>query len=107
MGNTWRKIFIRPEVEGKTPEALDSLLTEFASSAIVQDAPRGDGSRPYSLDDKGRYEIRFLVDGPARALVNGLVAHEGFQIVQEVLLEGSSVLGTINYEGPGFPGRRK
>jgi hypothetical protein len=109
MGNQWRKIFIKPEVEGMGPEGLDYLLTSTLPAAVTQGFK--DGKYFYEPDDQGRYEVRLLQDNAfARSIIDGYIAHEGFRVVEEFILEGNEVLQIINHETPeasDFPGRRK
>jgi hypothetical protein len=111
MGNRWRKIFITPDVPGKTPEVLDYLLTNFAAAGVVQGPADARGIRPYQLDEQGRYEVRLMIDNDAvRTKMDALLVHEGFRSVEERLYEGSKLVQTIVHEpteSSNLPGRKR
>ncbi len=107
MGNQWRKIFVRPPIEGMSPQRLDEHLTGKLPVAVTQSGE----NYTYKPDNEGLYEVRILADSDMTATITrGIIGHEGFTLVREEQYDGSKVVGTIEHEvaNPSdFPGRRK
>jgi hypothetical protein len=107
MGNQWRKIFVRPPVEGMNPQRLDESLMGMLPAAVTQ---YGD-NYTYKPDSNGLYEVRILLDNEMTAsMARGVIGHEGYTLVREEEYDGGTIISTIEHEpiNPSdFPGRRK
>jgi len=112
MGIKSTKLFVKPEAEGASIEVLQSLIMGLALRGITQThGIARDKRRLNYLDDQGRYEIKILVNNQlARKLVDAIISHEGFRVVEEQTLDGKTVIGSIIHESTDsshFPGRTK
>jgi hypothetical protein len=107
MGNKWRKIFVRPLVEGTSPQHLDQTLLSMLPAAVTQS---GEGYT-YKPNSEGLYEVRVLVDNDmTTSITRGVIDHEAFALVREEQYDGSTVVSTIEHaltNPSDFPGRRK
>ena len=109
MDNNWRKIFVKPEVEGRSPQRLDEHLMGVLPVAVTQHFE--DGRYSYKPNAEGLYEVRVLEDNDLTAsITRGIIRHEGFSLVREEVLNGSKVIEAIDHRPEGstdFSGRRK
>ena len=107
MGNKWRKIFVRPPVEGMSPQRLDETLMGMLPVAVTQSGE----NYTYKPDNDGLYEVRVLEDSEmTTSITRRVIGHEGFTLVREEQYDGSKIIDTIKHEPtnpPDFPGRRK